>query len=215
MRRLRCCQPADHLLRGTYKPTDYSANPPGADAFPGPAPAGPYGTTLSGFNGTDPNGTWSLYVFDDGPGDSGSFAGGWSLTITTTGPAAPTISDIPDQATTLNTPTSAIPLLRWPMQIRLLNSLTLSGSSSNTTLVPNGNIVFGGSGGNRTVTITPAASQLGNATITVTVSDGTNKASDTFVLSVIPVNTTPTISNIVNPVDQRRRSGWRHCVHDR
>ena len=33
----------------------------------------------------------------------------------------------------------------------------MSGSSSNTTLVPNGNIVFGGSGANRTVTVTPAA----------------------------------------------------------
>ena len=51
-------------------------------------------------------------------------------------------------------------------------SLTVSGSSSNPTLVPNGNIVFGGSGANRTVTVTPAANQTGTATITVTVSDG-------------------------------------------
>ena len=41
-------------------------------------------------------------------------------------------------------------------------SLTVSGTSSNTTLVPNANIVFGGSGANRTVTVTPAANQTGH-----------------------------------------------------
>ena len=65
------------------------------------------------------------------------------------------------------------------------------------TLVPNGNIVFGGSGANRTVTVTPAAGQLGTATITVTVSDGQLTANDTFVLTVIS-NTPPTIGPIVN-----------------
>jgi glycosidase len=52
-------------------------------------------------------------------------------------------------------------------------TLTLSGSSSNTSVVPNGNIVFGGSGPNRTVTITAVgASTVRTATITLTVSDG-------------------------------------------
>src|SRR5439155_6940544 len=68
-------------------------------------------------------------------------------------------------------------------------SLTVSGSSPNPTLVPNANIVFGGSGANRTVTVTPAAGQNGTATITVTVSDGSLTASDTFVLTVNTVNT--------------------------
>ncbi|MBK0326952.1 VPLPA-CTERM sorting domain-containing protein [Rhodobacteraceae bacterium F11138] len=38
---------------------------------------------LSAFNGLDPNGNWSLYVFDDAGGDRGRIAGGWSLDITT------------------------------------------------------------------------------------------------------------------------------------
>ena len=38
---------------------------------------------LSTFNGTDPNGTWGLYVVDDSTGDTGSFAGGWTLAINT------------------------------------------------------------------------------------------------------------------------------------
>jgi VCBS repeat-containing protein len=53
------------------------------------------------------------------------------------------------------------------------SSLTLSGSSSNTTLVPIGNIVFGGSGTGRSVTITAVSGKSGTATITVQVSDGT------------------------------------------
>jgi hypothetical protein len=63
-------------------------------------------------------------------------------------------------------------------------SLTVSGSSSNPTLVPNNSIVFGGSGSSRTVTATPAANQTGTATITVTVTDGTLSKSTSFVLTV-------------------------------
>ena len=75
-------------------------------------------------------------------------------------------------------------------------SLALTGSSSNPTLVPNTAIVFGGSGANRTITVTPASNQSGSATITVTVSDGALTASDTFVLTVTPVNDAPSISDI-------------------
>ena len=35
------------------------------------------------FNGTDPSGTWSLYVIDNFPEDVGSIEGGWSVDITT------------------------------------------------------------------------------------------------------------------------------------
>jgi hypothetical protein len=63
-------------------------------------------------------------------------------------------------------------------------SLTLSGGSSNTTLVPVSNIAFGGSGANRTVTVTPAAGQSGTATITLTVNDGTATAASSFLLTV-------------------------------
>ncbi len=64
------------------------------------------------------------------------------------------------------------------------NSLQLTKTSSNPTLVPEANIVFAGSGENRTVTVTPAAGQAGTATITITVSDGALSTNETFVLSV-------------------------------
>jgi subtilisin-like proprotein convertase family protein len=49
--------------------------------FGGPAPD-PNGTRMSDFDYSDPNGTWSLYVYDDLAGFAGSIAG-WSLDIVT------------------------------------------------------------------------------------------------------------------------------------
>jgi hypothetical protein len=73
------------ITSGTYKPTVGSGHN-GECAAPSPfpsAPTGPYGSSLSVFNGTNPNDTWSLYVIDDTPGGAGSISGGWSLDITT------------------------------------------------------------------------------------------------------------------------------------
>ena len=49
------------ISTSTYKPTNVGAG----DTFAAPALAGPYGALLSVFNGTAPNGVWSLYVVDD------------------------------------------------------------------------------------------------------------------------------------------------------
>lgn len=79
------------LTTGSYRPMDFEVG----DAFSAPAPAGPYTANLSVFNGTNPTGLWSLYVQDDAAGDSGSIAGGWSLSITT----APITSTLAIQST--------------------------------------------------------------------------------------------------------------------
>lgn len=76
------------IIAGTYKPTNYSTT---QDTFPAPAPSGPYGsaatagtdTFFTQFGGTNPNGTWSLYIVDSTPnsgGETGSITG-WSLDI--------------------------------------------------------------------------------------------------------------------------------------
>ena len=77
-------------VSGTWKPTNVN---PAGDAFPAPAPATTTAATLAGFDGTDPNGVWSLYVVDDDGGmDTGNFDS-WTLQITTADvPAAPVIS---------------------------------------------------------------------------------------------------------------------------
>ncbi len=110
---------------------------------------------------------------------------------------APTISDIGNQTTMVDTPTSAIGFTVGDLETAPA-SLTVSGTSSDQTVVPDANIAFGGSGASRTVTITPGAGQQGTATITVTVSDGTATATDTFDLTVNPSNGSPTISDILN-----------------
>lgn len=110
---------------------------------------------------------------------------------------APAISNIADQSTSMNTARGPISFTIGDVETAA-GSLTLAGGSSNPTLVPVSAIVFGGSGANRTVTVTPAANQTGTATITVTVGDGARTASDTFVLSVSAVNTAPTVSDIPN-----------------
>jgi Ca2+-binding RTX toxin-like protein len=70
----------------SYRPADYEM--PGLEAYTPPAPLPPHGLTMSTSNGSNPNGTWSLYVVDDRFPDSGQFSGGWSLTVTTsTSPA--------------------------------------------------------------------------------------------------------------------------------
>ena len=81
---------SDPLVSGTFKPTQATGCLAPNTDYPGPAPANPYGMDLSGFNGTDPNGTWNLYVVDDANEDSGSISGGWSLDITTSAPPTPT-----------------------------------------------------------------------------------------------------------------------------
>ncbi|MEM9478190.1 MAG: Calx-beta domain-containing protein [Verrucomicrobiota bacterium] len=65
----------------TYQPVNLD---PTDDVLLAPAPGNPFGTTLSAFAGTSPNGTWSLYFMDDWASiDSGSL-GGFSLSFTTT-----------------------------------------------------------------------------------------------------------------------------------
>ena len=97
----------------------------------------------------------------------------------------PTISNIPNQTIFQNTSTGPIPFTVGDAQVAPAN-LQLSAASSNSVLVPNQNIVFGGSGANRTVTVTPAVGQTGAATITVTVNDGPNNTSTSFLVTVNP-----------------------------
>ncbi len=107
----------------------------------------------------------------------------------------PTISDIGDHSTPAGTPTEAITFTVGDTETAA-GGLTLSATSSNTALVPVAGVVFAGSGPDRTVTVSPAAGQSGTATITITVSDGTTSATDSFVLTVTAVNDPPTISDI-------------------
>lgn len=88
-----------------YEPTTWT---PGQSNFPAPAPIGPYnepGSTVGGtptlasvFGGTDPNGTWKLFIRDDNGlitplgSINGNVAGGWGIEFFTQAGGSATIS---------------------------------------------------------------------------------------------------------------------------
>ncbi len=75
--------PQSALSPGTYRPTNFEdEDDQGWDFFTGFTDE----TVLAAFDGAAPNGMWKLHVVDDyGASDNGSFSGGWSLAITTSG----------------------------------------------------------------------------------------------------------------------------------
>jgi len=112
----------------------------------------------------------------------------------------PTISSVANQSTDEDTPTAAIAFSIGDVE-STVGSLTVTGHSSNQGLVPDGNIVFGGSGPNRTLTLRPATNQFGTAKITITVTDpGGASATNAFVLTVNSVNDLPRISHFADQV---------------
>jgi len=107
--------------------------------------------------------------------------------------APPTITIIPNTTTNEDTDTVI------PFTVTPAGPLSVAGSSSNTSLVPHANLRFGGTGASRTLTVSPATNAHGSTTISVTVTDGGGlTASDSFVLTVHPVNDPPVISFIEN-----------------
>ncbi len=108
-----------------------------------------------------------------------------SVTVTVTAVNDdPTMTAPGDLSITVNSSTGAIPFTVGDVDEG--DVLTVTAESSNTGLVPNGDILLAGSGISRTVTITPTAGQWGAATITLTVSDGQGgMAQASFGLTVI------------------------------
>lgn len=76
-----------------------------------------------------------------------------------------------------------------------VNALTLSASTNNNALFPNGSVTFGGSGANRTITLTPAANAFGTAIVSYVVTDGGGMSvTKTFTVTVNSVNDAPVFS---------------------
>ena len=110
--------------RSTYKPTDYALGNPATDNFPGVA--APYTTDLTVFNGTSPNGTWNLFVLDDGADDTGQLANGFTLTITTLSPLECLFNWAETTYPTLFTPAGAVSQLWSPFTYRYYSATNTS-----------------------------------------------------------------------------------------
>jgi hypothetical protein len=126
---------------------------------------------IEGRNDTDGDGLMDLEDLDsDGDGIPDELDG-------------PTLSGIADIVVARGT---VIPAISFTLSAGHTSpaSHSLTGVSSNQSLLPNGSIVFGGSGGNRTVALTPSVNQLGATTVTLVANDGVASSSITFLLSV-------------------------------
>lgn len=69
----------DPLVQGTFAPT--AADPEGFQDGPAKAPSPDHFIPLSGFNGTDPNGTWELFVVDPSSGRRSQIPLGWTISF--------------------------------------------------------------------------------------------------------------------------------------
>jgi subtilisin-like proprotein convertase family protein/putative transposon-encoded protein len=75
------------LVTATVRPTNFGTGETMPDMtfpYPNSATAGT-ATLASVFNGTNGNGTWSLYICDDATTSAGTLTGGWSIDITAGG----------------------------------------------------------------------------------------------------------------------------------
>ncbi len=177
------------ITSGTYAPTNYST----VASFPTPAPVGPFPTLLStfnGLNGTNANGTWSLYAVDDGSG-KGVVLNGWQLSIQT----LPSVQPIANVTMAENSKTLQIPVNVGDDQPGV--NISVSAVSANTGVVQAS--FESGSGGTRTLDITPVPYQIGsNITVTVTATSGSASSQNTFQVTVYQVGLSPVVSSVAD-----------------
>ncbi len=127
--------------------------------------------------------------------DSSGLTANTSFTLTVNHP--PTITTIANQSTYEGLSTSALTFTVGD-DLTPVGSLTMTGTSSNTSLVPLAKLAFGGSGAARTVTVTPVAGNIGTATITLSVKDGGGLTTTTSFVLTVKVPPPPTITTLAN-----------------
>src|SRR5262249_28407937 len=138
--------------------------------------------------GTHGTATISVTV-NDGQSENNLFTQTFSVTIT----QPPVISDIPDQMTDEDTVLGPVAFSVSDLETPADN-LIVTGASSDQALVPNTGLVFGGTGPNRTLTVTQADHSFGTTLISIIVTDAEgNSAQTSFLLTVNFVPHLPSI----------------------
>ena len=174
-------------VSGTFRPTNYGTG----DLFPSPAPQVTYNnpatagaaTFASVYNGTNPNGTWSLYVVDDASTDIGTMAGGWTINITSTSsscvsPQAPNITNGPPSSPVIvGAPYNfAFTATGNPPPTFSVTGTLPPGLGVSTTGVLSGIATSGGTGSYPGISVTAANGILPNASQTFTLMTATRAA---------------------------------------
>lgn len=137
------------LTTGTWQPSSYGA---GVDSFyeaPTPVAPGNFAATngtatfASVFNGTKPNGVWTLYIVDDAAqGATGAITNGWSINILAAAP--PVIQDVARSGT--NMTFRFVSENGFGHVVEYKNSLSATNWTTLQTIIGNGQL--------KTVTIT-------------------------------------------------------------
>ena len=187
------------LSSGTYRPTDNFS----FDPFTPPAPIVPNGTytsDLSLFNGTNPNGTWQLYVIDSSPHNSGVISGGWQLKFDTPTPVVVPPTPVVVPPTPVVVPPTPVVVPPTPVVVPSIsiNNVSLSEGNSGTK-----NATF-------PVSLSTATTQnisVSYSTANKTATAGTDYASTSGTLSFSPGQTqqsinVPVIGNTIYEPDK-------------
>lgn len=153
-----------------------------------------FGGTVLRFTGIADFETKSSYSVRVRVTDSsnGQFEKAFLITITNVD-EAPTIAAISAQSTLEDTTSDPIAVTVADPEG---DAITVTATSSNQAIVADSSIVVGGSGNNRTLTITPVANAFGAVTITVKAASTTFETTTTFTFTVTAVNDAPTLAAI-------------------
>ncbi|MEA2598622.1 MAG: hypothetical protein QOF01_5091, partial [Thermomicrobiales bacterium] len=199
--------PADEVAAGQTVHFEITANSNGAlfSTLPAIAPDGALSFTLQGSSGSA---NITVVLVDSGSNTAPNVNTSASVIFTISVNAPPTISAINDLTIAEDGSTGALAFTVGDTEDGP-NSLGLSVTSNNTTLLPAGTAYFfGGSGASRTLTVTPAANRFGSALITVTVADSGNaSATEQFTLTVDPVADPPSTTAATTNEDTLSSSG--------
>ncbi len=114
--------------------------------------------------------------------NDGTMTGADTFTVTVSPNTPPTIDPVANITGTdgTNVPTFTINL----NDVHTPNALTVTAVSSNGLLLPSNRITITGTGTTRTVQLVPVPSEIGPATVTLTVSDGSLSSQQTFTFTV-------------------------------
>ena len=111
------------------------------------------------------------------------------------GPFPPKISYIENIITQEDTAIQPINITLADLDTEL-DAIQMFAESSNQTIVLNSNIVISGTGGSRTIAITPCANEYGFLTITIAAIDDLHTSIRKFTLEIIEENDAPKLSKI-------------------
>ena len=114
------------------------------------------------------------------------------------GNAFPTITSIPNQTSRVDTVIESLPFQVGDAETPATD-LIVNAISSHQAVVSDAGMVIEGTDANRTITIQPNFDAVGITTITLWVIDGGSKSnSSSFVLTVLPNNTAPSLPSVTN-----------------